>query len=200
MRRAAAYHKEKEIKKEIRLMLEYECYPLWIYDEKGSLIDNDLIDEIKKDDTLCGMLEGLQTEFERLYVNNQIEFKYVGFSSENAKQNFAKKTENIHSRLCKLLEDKYTRAEAIELTDSLIKKLSSKIETLSDVNINDCDNLEISIYLQQNGKEFISLIEKSNIKNELAEYNNQTIAMVLSKILPSAIELEKEKRLRCMTE
>ena len=72
-------------------MLEYECYPLWIYDEKGSLIDNDLIDEIKKDDTLCGMLEGLQTEFERLYVNNQIEFKYVGFSSENAKQNFAKK-------------------------------------------------------------------------------------------------------------
>ena len=96
MRRAAAYHKEKEIKKEIRLMLEHECYPIWIYDEKGSLIDNDLIDEIKKDDTLCGMLEGLQTEFERLYVNNQIEFKYVGFSSENAKQNFAKKKQKIY--------------------------------------------------------------------------------------------------------
>ena len=141
------------------------------------------------------MLEGLQTEFESLYLNNQVEFKYVGFSSENAKQNFAKKTENIHSRLCKLLEDKYTRAEAIELIDSLIKKLSSKIETLSEVNINDCDNLEISIYLQQNGKEFISLIEKNDIMNELAEYNNQTIAMVLSKILPSAIELEKEKNL-----
>lgn len=90
---------------------------------------------------------------------------------------------------------KYTRAEAVELIDSLIKKLSSKIETLSEVNINDCDNLEISIYLQQNGKEFISLIEKNNIKNELAEYNNQTIAMVLSKILPSAIELELEKGL-----
>lgn len=44
------------MKKEIRLMLEYECYPLWIYDEKGSLIDNDLIDEIKKDDTLCDVL------------------------------------------------------------------------------------------------------------------------------------------------
>ena len=40
------------MKKEIRLMLEYECYPLWIYDEKGFLIDNDLIDEIKKDNTL----------------------------------------------------------------------------------------------------------------------------------------------------
>ena len=69
------------MKKEIRLMLEYECYPLWIYDEKGSLIDNDLIDEIKKDDTLCGMLEGLQTEFERLYVNNQIE--YLNYVKEN---------------------------------------------------------------------------------------------------------------------
>ena len=107
--------KEKEMKKEIRLMLEYECYPLWVYDEKGSLIDNDLIDEIKKDNTLCGMLEGLQTEFERLYVNNQVEFKYVGFSSENAKQNFAEKVENIHSRLCKLLEDKYTVKNMIDI-------------------------------------------------------------------------------------
>ena len=103
------------MKKEIRLMLEYECYPLWIYDEKGNLIDNDLIDEIKKDDTLCGMLEGLQTEFESLYLNNQVEFKYLGFSSENAKQNFAKKTENIHSRLCKLLEDKYTVKNMIDI-------------------------------------------------------------------------------------
>ena len=89
----------------------------------------------------------------------------------------------------------YTREEAIDLANSLIKKLSSKIETLNDMNINDCDNLEISIYLQQNGKEFISLIEKNDIKKELAEYNNQAIAMVLSKILPSAIELGLEKNL-----
>ena len=69
----------------------------------------------------------------------------------------------------------YTREEAIDLANSLIKKLSSKIETLNDMNINDCDNLEISIYLQQNGKEFISLIEKNDIKKELAEYIVQNI-------------------------
>lgn len=89
----------------------------------------------------------------------------------------------------------YTREEALELADSLIKKLSSRIEALSDMNITDCNKLEISIYLQQNGKEFISLVDKKDIKNELAEYNNQTIAIVLSKIIPSAIEFGLEKNL-----
>ena len=89
----------------------------------------------------------------------------------------------------------YNREEAIALLDSLLTKLASQVETYSGVNINDCDNLEIAIYLQQYGKEFISLIQGKNIKDELAEYNNETIDMVLSKMLPVAIELGLEKNL-----
>lgn len=29
-------------------MLDYQCYPIWIYDENGDFIDNDLVEEIKK--------------------------------------------------------------------------------------------------------------------------------------------------------
>lgn len=35
--------------KEIRLFLDYKCYPIWIYDENGSLINNDLSEEIKNE-------------------------------------------------------------------------------------------------------------------------------------------------------
>ena len=53
--------------------------------------------------------------FDNIWLYIKVEFKYVGFSSENAKQNFAKKVENIHSRLCKLLEDKYTVKNMIDI-------------------------------------------------------------------------------------
>ena len=59
------------MKKEIRLMFDYECYPIWIYDEEGNFIDNDLIDEIEEDNKMVAILEELQNEFESLYLNNQ---------------------------------------------------------------------------------------------------------------------------------
>ena len=88
-------------------MLDYECYPIWIYDENGKFVDNDLIDEIGKDDMLVSIIEELQSEFEALYLNNQEEFKYIGFSSENDKQKFAEKVERVYYSLCNLLDEKY---------------------------------------------------------------------------------------------
>ena len=43
------------MKKEIRLMFDYECYPIWIYDEEGNFIDNGLIDEIEEDDKIVAI-------------------------------------------------------------------------------------------------------------------------------------------------
>ena len=95
------------MKKEIRLMLEYGCYPIWIYDENGKYIDNDWVYEIEKDDRMVTLLEELQKKFEALYLNNQIEFKYIGFSSEIDRQAFAEKVQQIYSNLCELLDKKY---------------------------------------------------------------------------------------------
>ena len=95
------------MKKELRLMLEYECYPVWIYDEEGKFIDNDLVQEIEKDEKLVAMLEELQTEFDSLYLNSPVEFKYIGFSSENEKHAFDSKVQQVYRGLCDLLEGKY---------------------------------------------------------------------------------------------
>lgn len=95
------------MKKEIRLMLDYGCYPIWIYDENGRFIDNDLIYEIQKDVKMATLLEELQNDFENLYFNDQKEFKYIGFSSEIEKQAFLEKVQQIYAGLCKLLDKKY---------------------------------------------------------------------------------------------
>ena len=105
------------MKKEIRLMLDYECYPIWIYDENGNFIDNDLIEEIEEDDKMVAMLEELQNEFESLYLNNQEEFKYIGFSSETSKQDFAEKVQQIYSGLCNLLDEKYIVKNMVNMQD-----------------------------------------------------------------------------------
>lgn len=45
--------------------------------------------------------------FETLYLNNQIEFKYIGFPSETDRQAFAEKVQRVYSNLCNPLDKKY---------------------------------------------------------------------------------------------
>ncbi|MFB5638592.1 MAG: hypothetical protein ACE5RF_09315 [Nitrosarchaeum sp.] len=68
------------MKKEIRLMLDYQCYPIWIYDEHGEFVDNDLVEEIEKDEHMSFQLEDLQDIFDSLYLNKEtiLEPLYIG--------------------------------------------------------------------------------------------------------------------------
>lgn len=34
---------KQRYKKELRLMLDYQCYPIWIYDEAGNFIDKESV-------------------------------------------------------------------------------------------------------------------------------------------------------------
>lgn len=36
----------------IKIFLEYQCYPIWIYNEQGELVDNDLVEELKGEDEI----------------------------------------------------------------------------------------------------------------------------------------------------
>ncbi|MGN9135951.1 hypothetical protein ACTNDG_11045 [Clostridium sp. HCP1S3_B4] len=105
------------MKKEIRLMLDYQCYPIWIYDEHGDFIDNDLVEEVEKDKNISRLLEDLQDTFDSLYLNNKNEFKYVGFANEGDKEDFKKKVQKIYVGLCNLLGDKYTVKNMISISD-----------------------------------------------------------------------------------
>lgn len=46
--------------KKIKIMLEYRCYPLWVYDASGELLCNDLIGEVEEVAELKALLDAVQ--------------------------------------------------------------------------------------------------------------------------------------------
>ncbi|WP_196603017.1 hypothetical protein [Pectinatus frisingensis] len=76
--------------KNIRMMMDYQCYPIWIYDEKGDLICNDLPAELKNENEIGDILDHIQTVYDSLFVDDEIQFDYQGFADETAKREFEK--------------------------------------------------------------------------------------------------------------
>ncbi|MBC1465803.1 hypothetical protein HB766_04945 [Listeria welshimeri] len=92
---------------EVRLFLDYKCYPVWVYDEAGFLEENDLPDELKKDKDLDEKLTHLQDKYNNLFTDTEIEFRYNGFNDENEKEKFLREFTEIHKELEKKLKNKY---------------------------------------------------------------------------------------------
>ncbi len=74
--------------KKIRIMLDYGCYPVWLYDEDNDLIDTLLPEEVRSNTELDSKFDDLQARYEALFVNNSKEFSFVGFKSEDEKKKF----------------------------------------------------------------------------------------------------------------
>ncbi len=83
----------------VKIYLDYQCYPIWIYDEKGSLIDNDLPKEIIDDKQLGDEFMRLQQMYDSLFIDNSIEFKYNGFSNEKDKEKYIEEMNIAISKL-----------------------------------------------------------------------------------------------------
>lgn len=92
---------------EVRLFLDYKCYPVWVYDEAGFLEENDLPNELKKDKELNGNLTYLQDKYDNLFTDTEIEFRYNGFNDENEKEKFLHEFTEIQKELEGKLKNKY---------------------------------------------------------------------------------------------
>lgn len=96
--------------KRIKLMLEYGCYPMWVYSETGEFLCNDLIDALKGAAEIEVLLEEIQTAYDALFIDDAVEFAYKGFETVEAKAAFLR---NV-SRLMQLLEETLGDAYAVE--------------------------------------------------------------------------------------
>lgn len=76
--------------KKIKIYLDYRCFPIWIYDDNGDLVDNDLPKELSKDKEVDDAFVEIQNVYDNLFYDNSIEFKYIGFSNESDKEKFMK--------------------------------------------------------------------------------------------------------------
>lgn len=102
--------------KTIRLLLEYGCYPVWLYDEEGGVIDTRLPDELRNDTELDAKLTELQERYEALFVNNEKEFSYSGFKSSDEETAFNTDMLNAIRELKEKLDGKYEIVDDISRT------------------------------------------------------------------------------------
>lgn len=81
--------------KKIRIILEYRCYPVWVYNEKGEILLNDLPDELKNEIDIQNLLKDIQETYDSLFIDNKIEFRYKGFDNEVEEKEFIRKISKV---------------------------------------------------------------------------------------------------------
>ena len=102
--------------KKLRLMLDYHCYPVWLYDESGNIIDTLLPEELRSDTELDAKFDNLQERFDALFIDNEHEFSFKGFQTEEEKQQFLKDWQSAVSDLRIKVAGKYEIVDDISLS------------------------------------------------------------------------------------
>ena len=86
----------------IRLMLEYNTYCVWFYNEKDEVIDNDNPPEWKEDQELTDAFMAVSDLYDTFFVDNKHEFNYVGCPDEETHQ----KLKSLIGNAVRILERK----------------------------------------------------------------------------------------------
>ena len=97
--------------KRIRISFEYQCCPVWVYDEAGSLLCNGLPDGMQADEALAALCDELQDTYDALFVDDGKVFEYLGFASEEQRLRFEKQVAVLREKLETACGDEY-RIEA----------------------------------------------------------------------------------------
>ena len=95
------------MKNKIRLLLDYGCNPIWVYDHNGKFIGNQTYFEFKKYPDLKIASEEIQKIYDALFINNDKLFEYNGFSSEEERLLFSEKIEKLAATLIHYFGDRY---------------------------------------------------------------------------------------------
>ena len=104
----------------LRLLLDYRCYPVWLYDEGDNIVDTLLPEEMRSDTELDGKFDRIQAKYDSLFKNDGIEFSYIGFSSDEDKKAFIAEWEDAMSDLRVKSGNKYI----------IVDDVTSRLDTL----------------------------------------------------------------------
>jgi len=88
--------------KKIRVMLEYNTYCLWLYNENDEIIDNDNPPEWDDDQELTDAFMAVSDLYDSFFIDNEKEFSYVGCPDEAT----AKTLRHLFSSAMTILEKK----------------------------------------------------------------------------------------------
>lgn len=99
----------------IRLLLEYQTYPLWLLDEAGNIIKNDLPEEWKDDIKLDNILTELMDKYSELFINTPTEFRFMGFKDSRTKLDFEELSLRVKNMLVRKNNGKYQIIDDLNL-------------------------------------------------------------------------------------
>lgn len=68
--------------KKIRLLLDYNTYCVWLYDENDEIIDNDNPPEWDDDQELTDAFMYVSDIYDTFFIDNEKEFRYIGCKSK----------------------------------------------------------------------------------------------------------------------
>ncbi len=93
--------------KQIRLIMEYRSFPMWLCDENGIQIAEGLVEELQDDHKLYQELQDVQQIYDGLFIDNKIEFSFRRFASEDEEKIFQKRLQAIADYVQKQVGEKY---------------------------------------------------------------------------------------------
>ena len=64
--------------KKIRLLLEYNTYCIWLYNENSEIIDNDNPPEWEDDQELTNAFMAVSDIYDTFFIDTEKEFSYIG--------------------------------------------------------------------------------------------------------------------------
>ena len=105
----------------IRIKLEYDCFPVWIYNDNNELIENDLPPYLIGDADIDPIFVHIQEIFDSLYLNDGKEFRYIGFRNQEQQELFGKELSLAMNMLKSKLNSEYIIDESFNLLKNYIK-------------------------------------------------------------------------------
>ncbi len=100
--------------KKIRLMLEYNTYCLWLYNENNEIVDNNNPTEWEDNQELTEAFMAVSDLYDSFYINTAEEFRYVGCPDEETREELKQLIEKAISILLKLNNGKYEIVDDID--------------------------------------------------------------------------------------
>ena len=87
--------------KTIKIQLEYKCYPVWLHDDEGLVVEAALPPELADDRELNDKFKSVQERFNATYVDTSTDFYNKGFASEEEEATFKA---NLEAAVIELVE------------------------------------------------------------------------------------------------
>lgn len=93
------------------------------------------------------------------------------------------------------MNKEYKREEAIKLIETILQKLTKKAEEMGERSLEDPQEDEAELYLRTAGTGFAESLKKAKLDSTLADYDNNTISVLLGKCILALAEFELEQEL-----